>query len=316
LQINFSYHILVYLFFFLREGHSISETWSDYLPLKASDFKDEVVSTLKEINQYLISFFRGQMVVSMIDGVLVAVVLQAIGLPYALLIGVFLAILGLIPYIGNLMVMVPAMLIALAYFGASESGTVVPGATATIGEYVEVEVVKKEKKSKIEKATSSADGEAPEKIILPPPASAVTKEIQRVLVTSVSEDGKTASGLTNAWKWLPNVWAYPLIVLGVFVILQQINGLVTAPKIVGDSVGLHPLTVIFSVLFWSLMLGGLLGALLAVPLTAALKVLFRRYIWERRIESKLSGSQKPDDSDSDDPGEQGEAGEPVEPATT
>ncbi len=93
--------------------------------------------------------------------------------------------------------------------------------------------------------------------------------------------------LKNAWRWLPHVWVYPLIVLGIFVILQQVNGLVTAPKIVGDSVGLHPLTVIFSVLFWSLVLGGLLGALLAVPLTAALKVLFRRYVWERRLESAV-----------------------------
>ena len=42
-------------------------------------------------------------------------------------------------------------------------------------------------------------------------------------------------------------------------------------------------TVIFSVLFWSLLIGGLLGALLAVPLTASVKVLFRRYIWERRV---------------------------------
>src|SRR5690606_12897427 len=75
------------------------------------------------------------------------------------------------------------------------------------------------------------------------------------------------------------------IVLAIFVLLQQINGLVTAPKIVGDSVGLHPLTVIFSVIFWSFLLGGLLGALLAVPLTAAIKVLFRRYLWERRLEA-------------------------------
>ena len=60
-----------------------------------------------------------------------------------------------------------------------------------------------------------------------------------------------------------------------------------APRIVGDSVGLHPLTVIFSVLFWSFLLGGLLGALLAVPLTASIKVLFRRYLWERRLEAAV-----------------------------
>ncbi|MDF1659754.1 MAG: AI-2E family transporter, partial [Verrucomicrobiales bacterium] len=74
----------IYLFYFLREGHKISSTWTDYVPLRASSFKDEVVGTITEINGYLISFFRGQMVVSLIDGALVAVALSAIGLPYAL----------------------------------------------------------------------------------------------------------------------------------------------------------------------------------------------------------------------------------------
>ena len=34
------------------------------------------------------------------------------------------------------------------------------------------------------------------------------------------------------------------------------------------------------VLIWTLILGGLIGALLAVPLTAAIKVLYKRYIWQ------------------------------------
>ena len=78
-------------------------------------------------------------------------------------------------------------------------------------------------------------------------------------------------------------WAYVGCVVAIFVIVQQINSLITAPKIVGDSVGLHPLTVIFSMLFWSLVLGGFVGALLAVPMTAAVKVLFRRFIWARQM---------------------------------
>jgi predicted PurR-regulated permease PerM len=79
-------------------------------------------------------------------------------------------------------------------------------------------------------------------------------------------------------------YGYVACVVAIFVIVQQINSLVTAPKIVGDSVGLHPLTVIFSMLFWSLVLGGFVGALLAVPLTAAIKVLFRRFIWVRQMQ--------------------------------
>jgi len=43
------------------------------------------------------------------------------------------------------------------------------------------------------------------------------------------------------------------------------------------------MTVIFSMLFWSIFLGGILGALLAGPLTAAVKALFRRYVWEKQV---------------------------------
>ncbi len=248
----------IYLYYFLQNGRKIAESWADYLPLRASRFKDEVVGTLTEINGYLISFFRGQMVVSLIDGVLVAVVLSMIGLPYALLIGVFLALLGLIPYIGNLLVMIPAMIIALVHFSATSWGAVQEGGPAAVGE----------------KAVVLVDG---------------AKKAGTYFVSQVSEDGSRAEVLVNAWTLIPvpNVWVYPLVVLAIFVILQQINGLVTAPKIVGDSVGLHPLTVIFSVIFWSFLLGGLLGALLAVPLTAAIKVLFRRYLWERRLEAAV-----------------------------
>jgi hypothetical protein len=63
-------------------------------------------------------------------------------------------------------------------------------------------------------------------------------------------------------------------------------------------------------LFWSLLLGGLLGALLAVPLTAAVKVLFRRYLWEMRLEpavgKRFGPLGKSDDSESSDGDAEGE----------
>jgi predicted PurR-regulated permease PerM len=139
-----------------------------------------------------------------------------------MLIGVFVALLGLIPYVGNILCWFAAVLLSVAHFGK-----IAPG-----------------------------------------------------------------GGLENALWGIQEVWAYPLIVTGIFIIVQQINSLVTAPRIVGDAVGLHPLTVIFSVLFWSLLIGGLLGALLAVPLTASLKVVLRRYIWERRVQPKLASPKE------------------------
>ena len=204
----------VYLYYFLKESDSIKQNWSNYVPLRASKFKAEVVSVLGEINSYLIAFFRGQMLVSMIDGLLVGLALTIIGLPYAMLIGVFVAILGLIPYVGNFLCWLGAVLIAIAHFGRTDG----------------------------------------------------------------------AGQLVNTFAGMQDLWVYPVLVTVLFVVVQQINSLVTAPRIIGDATGLHPLTVIFSVLFWSLLIGGLLGALLAVPLTASLKVLFRRYIWERQVQ--------------------------------
>ena len=209
----------IYLFYFLKESVVIQQNWRKFIPLRASKFKDEVASVLTEINAYLIAFFRGQVLVSIIDGVLVGIVLKMFGHPYAVLLGVSLAVLGVIPFIGNLICLVPAAITAYTHFSIESN-------QYWIGE---------------------------------------------------------------------NPWLYVILFVGIFIVVQQINSLVTAPKIVGDSVGLHPMTVIFSMLFWSLLLGGFLGALLAVPLTASVKVIFRRYIWEKRVlnDEDLSDDEGP-----------------------
>ncbi len=183
----------LYLFFMLKHSSSIAAHWSEYLPLRASTFRDEVVSVLTEVNGYLINFFRGQMLVSIFDGVLTGLALHFfVGLDYAIVIAVLIAVLGVIPYLGIVLSLIPTLLVAAAQFGD---------------------------------------------------------------------------------------WQHPLLVLGIFLAVQNLDGILIAPKIVGDSVGLHPMTVIVSVIAWSLIFKGLLGTLLAVPLTATLKVLFRRYIW-------------------------------------
>ena len=185
----------IYLFFFLKESPTIAHTWSRYLPLRKSEFRDELVVVLTEINSYLINFFRGQLVVSMIDGVLTAIGLSVLGLQFGFLIGLFLAIVGIIPWVGFAVCYIPAAIIAFVQF---------------------------------------------------------------------------------------NDLAHPIWVTIIFFIVQQIDGMVVAPRIVGNSVGLHPMTVIVSVFFWTLALGGLLGAILAIPLTATVKVLMNRYVWVRQ----------------------------------
>lgn len=65
-----------------------------------------------------------------------------------------------------------------------------------------------------------------------------------------------------------------VMVLLVFALGQAVEGMVLTPKLVGDRIGLHPVTVIFAVLAGA-QLFGLLGILLALPVAAALNVLVR-----------------------------------------
>jgi len=75
-------------------------------------------------------------------------------------------------------------------------------------------------------------------------------------------------------------------VTAAFILIQNLEGLLYAPRIVGNYVGLHPMTVIVSIFVWGLIIGGVIGPLLAVPLTATLKVLFARYVWGRHLRER------------------------------
>jgi predicted PurR-regulated permease PerM len=61
------------------------------------------------------------------------------------------------------------------------------------------------------------------------------------------------------------------------------EGLFISPKIIGDRVGLHPLTIIVAVMVGTTLLGGIMGGVLAIPLTAALRTLMFRYVWKDRV---------------------------------
>jgi predicted PurR-regulated permease PerM len=69
-------------------------------------------------------------------------------------------------------------------------------------------------------------------------------------------------------------WVPIATVLGIFFIGQFIEGYVLQPKLVGESVGLHPVWLMFA-LFAFGYLFGFVGLLLAVPLAAAIAVLLR-----------------------------------------
>lgn len=69
-------------------------------------------------------------------------------------------------------------------------------------------------------------------------------------------------------------WTWPLATLGVFFAGQFLEGNIFQPKFVGDSIGVHPVWLMFALLaFGSLF--GFVGLLLAVPLAAVIGVLCR-----------------------------------------
>ena len=185
----------VYAFYLLLEKRGIESSWTDYLPVMDSRFKDELVFVLRSINGYLIAFFRGQVLVALCDAVLYTLGFLIIGLPYAVLLGAAAVLLTMIPFLGAISICFTALIIAFVQYGD---------------------------------------------------------------------------------------WLHPALVLAVFAVVQSLEGLVISPRIMRGRVGLHPLAIIIAVMAGTTLLGGLLGGILAIPLTAALRVVMARYVWKRR----------------------------------
>lgn len=186
----------VYVFYFLSEKSGIKDNWTRYLPVHESWIKDEIVFVLRSINDALIVFFRGQVLVAMCVGGLLMIGFSIIQLKYAVLLGFIAGALGIVPYLGVMLSIVPAMAISMV-----QSDT----------------------------------------------------------------------------------WLHPLATLGIFILVQLAEGLVISPKIIGDRVGMHPLTVIIAIMIGTTLMGGIIGGVLAIPLTAALRTVMFRYIWKQPV---------------------------------
>ncbi|MHC1767632.1 MAG: AI-2E family transporter [Verrucomicrobiia bacterium] len=196
--------IPVYAFYLLLEKRGIERNWTDYLPVANSRLKNEIVFVLGSMNDCLITFFRGQVLVAICDGVLYTIGFFSIGLPYAFLLGAMATILTMVPFLGAIITCITALIIAFVQFGD---------------------------------------------------------------------------------------WLHPALVLGVFAVVQTLEGLVISPKIMGDRVGLHPLTIILAVMIGTTLMGGIVGGILAIPLTAALRAVMFRYIWRVRETSPFASSR-------------------------
>lgn len=71
-------------------------------------------------------------------------------------------------------------------------------------------------------------------------------------------------------QFYPNFWP-AVIVLLLLLLIQQIMGSFIEPKLMGDSLNLSPVVILLSLVFWG-WLWGIVGALLSVPIAAAIKI--------------------------------------------
>ena len=177
-------------FYILKDIELFKRRFSAFLPTL---WRGDILTVLAEIDEVLLGFIRGNVVVCLIVGTLTAVVLGILGVNFALLLGMIAGVAELVPYFGSFIAALPAIGIALL-----ES---------------------------------------------------------------------------------PRLALYTLLTL---LVVQQLEGSVIAPKIIGDKVGLHPLVVVFA-LFAGGKLWGVMGLLMAVPIAAIIRVILN-YIYLKCLE--------------------------------
>lgn len=186
----------VYLFFFLLARGEPASHLPDHLVFLSPRVRNDVVFLVQEFVSIVVAFFRGQLLIGLIMGALLATGFTLIGLKFGLVIGLALGLLNIVPYLGTIIGL--ALTLPLAFF-QPEGG-----------------------------------------------------------------------------------WQMIALVLLVVVIVQLIEGWVLTPKIMGMQTGLHPVAIIVAVFFWGTAFSGVLGMLLAVPLTAffvtAWRLIRRKYL--------------------------------------
>jgi predicted PurR-regulated permease PerM len=174
---------------------AVGKTLLEVFPVR---FQPTILELSKDVSTAVGGYIRGQIIIALSIGVLIGLGLTIIGLPLGLAIGFIAGLFNIVPYLGAVIAITPAILLALP------------------------------------------------------------------------------SGLLK------------VVLVGlVFTVVNQLESHVFAPQILSKSTDLNPISIILAILS-GLALGGVVGALLAVPLVALAKLLIRKY-W---IGSRFHGGEK------------------------
>ena len=179
----------IYLFFFLLSRSEPAERLAGHLTFLSPGVRADLVFLAREFIAIVVAFFRGQLLIGLLMGVLFAAGFSLVGLKFGLFIGLALGVLNIVPYLGTIIGL--AVVLPLALF---------------------------------------------------------------------QPDGG---------------WLTVVLAAAVFVVVHAAESWFLTPRIMGRQTGLHPVVIIAAIFFWGSALGGLLGMILAVPLTAFLVTAWR-----------------------------------------
>lgn len=110
--------ILLYLVFILLDFDEISEGWKGLIP---DQYRQVVLDVVSDFTRAMRVYFRAQALIAFIVGLLFALGFWLIGLPMGILLGLFIGLLNMVPYL-QVVGLIPAVLFAIVgALGAGES---------------------------------------------------------------------------------------------------------------------------------------------------------------------------------------------------
>lgn len=187
--------ILIAAFYLVKDADRLIGQLDQLAP---PDYREDFVRLRMQITAVWNAFLRGQLILSLAMVVITTVVDMAVGLPYAILMGLIAGVMEFIPNLGPILALIPAVLVALI-------------------------------------------------------------------------QGSNFLPLSNLW--------FAALVFVLYLIIQQVEGNLLLPRIIGRSVNLHPLVILIGVVVGG-SLAGILGMLLAAPVIATLRVV-AHYVFYR-----------------------------------
>ncbi len=104
----------VYLFFFLLARGEPTEKLPRHLTFLSPGLRDDVVFLVREFVAIVESFFRGQILIGLIMGVLLGLGFTMVGLRFGFALGLAFGVLNIVPYLGTILGL--AIALPLAFF--------------------------------------------------------------------------------------------------------------------------------------------------------------------------------------------------------